>query len=41
VVENLGYPDGDILKFPTCGGTPTVFATGLSLPQFLTFGPPR
>jgi hypothetical protein len=41
VAETNPAPDGDILKFPTCGATPTVFATGLSLPQFLTFGPPR
>jgi len=41
VAENNPAPDGDILKFPTCGATPTVFATGLNLPQFLTFGPPR
>jgi DNA-binding beta-propeller fold protein YncE len=34
-------PDGDILKFSTCGGTPTFFATGLNRPQLLTFGPPR
>jgi sugar lactone lactonase YvrE len=41
VAETNPAPDGDILKFPTCGATPTVFASGLSLPQFLTFGPPR
>jgi sugar lactone lactonase YvrE len=41
VAESNPAPDGDILKFPTCGGTPTVFATDLNLPQFLTFGPPR
>jgi DNA-binding beta-propeller fold protein YncE len=41
VAESNPAPDGDILKFATCGGTPTVFATGLNRPQFLTFGPPR
>jgi DNA-binding beta-propeller fold protein YncE len=41
VAESNPAPDGDILKFPTCGGTPTFFATGLNRPQFLTFGPPR
>ena len=41
VAETNPAPDGDILKFPTCGATPTVFATGLRRPQFLTFGPPR
>jgi hypothetical protein len=41
VAETNPAPDGDILKFAACGATPTVFATGLSLPQFLTFGPPR
>jgi len=41
VAETNPAPDGDILKFPTCGATPTVFATGLNRPQFLTFGPPR
>ena len=41
VAESNFAPDGDILKFPTCGATPTFFATGLNRPQFLTFGPPR
>src|SRR5215469_5082883 len=41
VAETNPAPDGDILEFPTCGATPTVFATGLRRPQFLTFGPPR
>jgi sugar lactone lactonase YvrE len=41
VAETNPAPDGDILKFPTCGATPTVFATGLRRPEFLTFGPPR
>jgi sugar lactone lactonase YvrE len=41
VAENNFAPDGDIVEFATCGATPTVFATGLNLPQFLTFGPPR
>jgi sugar lactone lactonase YvrE len=41
VAESSFAPDGDILKFSTCGATPTVFATGLNRPQFLTFGPPR
>ena len=34
-------PGGDILKFPSGGGMPEVFASGLFRPQFLTFGPPR
>jgi DNA-binding beta-propeller fold protein YncE len=41
VAEDNPAPDGDILKYPPGGGSPTVFATGLNLPQFLTFGPPR
>ena len=41
VAESNDFPDGDILKFPPGGGTPTVFASGLNRPQFLTFGPPR
>ena len=34
-------PGGDILKFPSGGGMPEVFASGFGRPQFLTFGPPR
>ena len=41
VAESNPAPDGDILEFATCGGTPTVFASGLNRPQILTFGPPR
>ena len=41
VAETNPAPDGDILKFSTCGATPSVFATGLNFPRFLTFGPPR
>jgi hypothetical protein len=41
VVESLGLPDGAILEFAFGGGAPTVFASGLGRPQFLTFGPPR
>jgi len=41
VAESNPAPDGDILKFAPGGGTPTVFASGLRRPQFLTFGPPR
>jgi len=41
VAESNDFPDGDILEFPPGGGTPTVFASGLNRPQFLTFGPPR
>jgi sugar lactone lactonase YvrE len=41
VAETNPAPDGDILEFATCGGTPTVFAPGLNRPRFLTFGPPR
>src|SRR5438128_1242565 len=41
VAESNDFPDGDILKFPPGGGSPTVFASGLNRPQFLTFGPPR
>jgi glucose/arabinose dehydrogenase len=41
VAESNTAPDGDILKFPPGGGSPTVFASGLNRPQFLTFGPPR
>jgi sugar lactone lactonase YvrE len=35
------FPSGDILKFPSGGGMPEVFASGFFRPQFLTFGPPR
>lgn len=41
VAEANAIPDGDILKFPLGGGTPTVFASGFGRPEFLTFGPPR
>src|SRR5437899_5042404 len=41
VAESNDFPDGDILKFPPGGGTPTVFASFLNRPQVLTFGPPR
>jgi sugar lactone lactonase YvrE len=41
VAEDRLFPDGDILTFAPGGGPPTVFATGLRRPQFLTFGPPR
>jgi sugar lactone lactonase YvrE len=41
VAESNDFPDGDILEFPPGGGSPTVFASGLNRPQFLTFGPPR
>ena len=41
VAEDGDFPDGDILKFAPGGGAPTVFASGLGRPQFLTFGPPR
>ncbi len=41
VAESNPAPDGDILKYPPGGGSPTVFAPGLNRPQFLTFGPPR
>jgi len=41
VAESNPAPDGDILKFPPGGSSPTVFAPGLNRPQFLTFGPPR
>jgi glucose/arabinose dehydrogenase len=40
VAENNPAPDGDILKFAP-GGAETVFASGIDLPEFLTFGPPR
>ena len=41
VAEANAIPDGDILKFPPDGGSPTVFASGFGRPEFLTFGPPR
>jgi sugar lactone lactonase YvrE len=41
VAETNPAPDGDILKYPPGGGSSTVFASGLNVPQFLTFGPPR
>ncbi len=41
VAEANATPDGDILKFPPGGGSPTVFASGFGRPEFLTFGPPR
>ena len=41
VAESNDFPDGDILEFPPGGGSPTVFASFLNRPQFLTFGPPR
>ena len=41
VAESNPAPDGDILKFASGGGAPTVFASGIDLPEFLAFGPPR
>jgi hypothetical protein len=41
VAEANPAPDGDILEFAPGGGAPTVFASGIDLPEFLTFGPPR
>jgi sugar lactone lactonase YvrE len=41
VAETLAAPLGDILKFPAGGGSPTVFASGIDRPEFLTLGPPR
>jgi sugar lactone lactonase YvrE len=41
VAENNPAPDGDVLEFAPGGGPPTVFAFGIDLPEFLTFGPPR
>jgi sugar lactone lactonase YvrE len=41
VAESNPAPDGDILKFPPSGGSPTVFASSLNRPQFLSVGPPR
>jgi sugar lactone lactonase YvrE len=41
VAENNPAPDGDVLQFAPGGGPPTVFASGIDLPEFLTFGPPR
>ena len=40
VAEANPAPDGDILEFPAAGGQ-IVFASGIDLPEFLTFGPPR
>jgi DNA-binding beta-propeller fold protein YncE len=41
VAESNAAPDGDILEFALGGGAPTVFASGIDAPEFLTFGPPR
>jgi DNA-binding beta-propeller fold protein YncE len=41
VAETNPAPDGDILKFAPGGGAPTVFASGIDVPEFLAFGPPR
>jgi DNA-binding beta-propeller fold protein YncE len=41
VAESNPAPDGDILEFAPGGGAPTVFASGIDLPEFLAFGPPR
>ena len=41
VAESNPAPDGEILKFAPGGGAPTVFASGIDLPEFPTFGPPR
>jgi hypothetical protein len=41
VADTNPAPDGDILKFAPGGGAPTVFASGIDLPEFLAFGPPR
>jgi len=41
VAETRGAPLGDILKFAPGGGSPTVFASGIARPEFLTFGPPQ
>jgi DNA-binding beta-propeller fold protein YncE len=41
VAEANAIPNGDILKFPPGGGSPTVFASGFGRPEFLAFGPPR
>jgi hypothetical protein len=41
VAEANPIPDGDILKYPPGGGSPTVFASGFGRPEYLTFGPPR
>jgi sugar lactone lactonase YvrE len=41
VAEFNPAPDGDILKFAPGGGPPSTFASGIDLPLFLTFGPPR
>src|SRR5215472_15583361 len=41
VAETNPAPDGDILEFAPGAGEPTVFASGIDSPEFLTFGPPR
>jgi sugar lactone lactonase YvrE len=41
VAESNAAPDGDILEFAPGGGAPTVFASGIDLPEFLAFGPAR
>lgn len=41
VAERNPPPDGVVLKFPASGGAPTVFASGLHRPGWVTFGPPR
>jgi len=41
VAESNAAPDGDILEFAPGGGAPTVFASGIDLPEFLAFGPTR
>jgi sugar lactone lactonase YvrE len=41
VAEFNPAPDGDILRFAPGGGPPSTFASGIDLPLFLTFGPPR
>ena len=41
VAEFNPAPDGDILEFAPGGGPPSTFASGIDLPLFLTFGPPR
>jgi DNA-binding beta-propeller fold protein YncE len=41
VAEANAFPAGDILKFPSGGGSYTVFASAFGRPEFLTFGSPR
>ena len=41
VAEFNPAPDGDILEFAPGGGPPSTFASGIDLPLFLIFGPPR